>query len=256
MHAWGACDPSPILGTPIMSKASFPDRIVVTDQEIDISELSGEEKSFALNFLKAVRALYRTQGKERIIVGIAGPSGAGESLLAALAAKMSSGGISVTHISIDAFHYPNTYLGGHVDQEGRSPKEVKGRYDTYDVPFLKGKLEQFLKGDVVAFPEYSRKLHDPVSNAINISGPSILLLEGLWLLFESHGWGDLRHYFAKVYFLDNKPEKLRQHTIERHVRGGKTQEEAEDFFDKSDMKNYDLVMKTQSRADAQLTWPT
>src|SRR3989338_4758997 len=141
MHAWGACDPSPILGTPIMSKASFPDRIVVTDQEIDISELSGEEKSFALNFLKAVRALYRTQGKERIIVGIAGPSGAGKSLLAALAAKIGSETVPIMHISIDAFHYPNEYLESHFDVEGERLKEAKGRYDTYDVPFLVKKLK-------------------------------------------------------------------------------------------------------------------
>ena len=53
-------------------------------------------------------------------------------------------------------------------------------------------------------------------------------------------------------FIDAEPELLRERLINRKVAGGKSREEAERFFDFSDSKNIERVLKNSARADE--TW--
>lgn len=237
---------------------NFPQRITVTDQDIDLSEMSESQKQFVIEFTDELLALYREKGRERIVVGIAGPSGAGKSVLAVLASKV--GGridpaIPIIPISIDAFHFPNNYLDGSRDTSGDTLKVHKGRYDTYDVGLCEEKLRQFLSGARTTFPLYSRALHDPIPDRILIEGPALLLFEGLWILSDKDAWGKLRIFFSKTYFLDGDPEKLRTQAIARHVRGGRTEENSTRFYDQHDAANAELVRQTRTAADTELRWP-
>ncbi len=236
----------------------FPKTIAVTDQEIDISGMNAAQKAFVLHVADDAFFHYERFGKPRAIFGIAGPSGAGKSILAALLVDIAAKRdlpYRVATVSIDAFHLPNEYLAVE-EQGGVNLKEVKGRYDTYDTQLLAGELARFRSGDIVRFPAYSRKIHDPVPGAVSVSEPeTLLILEGLWLLHDQSGWGFVRDELDYTYFLDDELERLRKHTIERHIRGGREEKDASRFYDKSDMENYRLVIRTKKYADQFLSWP-
>lgn len=236
----------------------FSKKIVVSDQEIDLTHLSAKEKEFVSGLLEDATLHYNGFGKPRAIFGIAGPSGAGKSLLAALLrelAQVKELPFRLETISIDAFHFPNEYLVTH-EQDGKNLKTVKGRYDTYDTQLLGSELAHFRSGSEVRFPAYSRKIHDPIPNALKIVEPNtLLILEGLWLLYDHAGWGVVRDELDYVYFLDDDVARLQRHTVARHILGGRTEKDAEHFYEANDMQNYRLVIGTKKHADQFLSWP-
>lgn len=241
-----------------MDSETFPKKIVVTEQEIDVGELSTKEKEFVIELTRDAALRYEGFGKARAVFGIAGPSGAGKSVLATLMREVALAQefpFRVETLSIDAFHFPNEYLAGEV-RDGVNLKAVKGRYDTYDTQLLGSELAHFRSGGAMRFPRYSRKIHDPVPGALNISEPKVLLLlEGLWLLYDHAGWKSVHDELDYAYFLDDDLERLRKHTVLRHVRGGREEKDAERFYEKCDMENYRLVMRTKKCADQFLSWP-
>lgn len=245
--------------TEVMTNDSrFPERVILSGHEIDLSRMSDTEKEFVIHVADDALLRYEGFGKSRAIFGIAGPSGAGKSLLGALVREIVRNRdllYRVETVSIDAFHFPNEYLATE-EREGMNLKEVKGRYDTYDTQLLASELAHFHGGDAVRLPAYSRTIHDPVPGVLNISEPrALLILEGLWLLYDHAGWKFVSNELDYAYFLDDDLERLRKHTIERHIRGGRGEKDAEHFYHKSDMENYRLVMRTKKYADQFLSWP-
>lgn len=241
-----------------MEHIIFPDSVVVTDQTVDCMQMSAEKKVFALDFTKRIIADFKKSGKTRISFGIAGPSGSGKSFLSVLAhelGKQADPSIDIVPISIDAYHFPNTYLES-THKDGVPLKEVKGRYDTYDVEALVTSLEDYRNGSRVQFPEYSRKLHEPVANVISVSEhPTILLVEGLWLLRQEGGWGNVRPLLDRVFYIDDIAEASRERTLKRHIAGGRSEADARRQYEASDAKNRESVILTKSTADELLAWP-
>jgi pantothenate kinase len=242
----------------MMEHIIFPDSVVVTDQTVDCTQMSAAKKSFALDFTERIIADFKDSGKTRISFGIAGPSGSGKSFLSVLAhelGKQIDPSVDIVPISIDAYHFPNTYLES-THKDGVSLKDVKGRYDTYDVEALVTSLEAYRDGARVQFPEYSRRLHEPVSNVISVSDhPTILLVEGLWLLRKEGGWGNVRPLLDKVFYIEDIAEESRTRTLKRHIAGGRSEQDARRQYESSDAKNREIVMLTKSTADEFLTWP-
>jgi pantothenate kinase len=230
----------------------IPTSLTVTEQTIDISGFTGRQKAFYLDLFQETVRLYHAAGKARVVIGIAGPTGAGKSVVAVLfkeLAKQAGLGFAFESVTIDAYHYPNSYLLSHFS-EGRPLKQVKGRFDTYDVAGLVKDLKNFAAGQNVSFPVYSRKLHDPVSNGISITMPATLLVvEGLWLLFDRGGWEQVRPLLDFCYFIESDQERTRQAVLKRHMTGGRTPEDAARHYDEVDGRNSDLVLQTRHRAD-------
>ena len=238
---------------------NFPLSVIVTEQEIDCTQLSQTKKDFVINFSTQLISSYKQKGSARQIYAIAGASGSGKSYLSILTEQISTqidSSVKIIPISIDAFHFTNEYLLQHKLSKG-TLKDVKGRFDTYDVDALRAHLEGFKSGDQISFPLYSRKLHEPIPDAISIpNGPAVLLVEGLWLLYQDAGWEKLRGQFERIYFLSDDMEALRTRTIGRHMLGGRSREEAEKHYNESDDKNRTSVLETKNSADEILTWPT
>jgi pantothenate kinase len=234
------------------SGISFPQTLSVTEQEIKISGLTDAQKQFYLDFFDEMVRIYKSRQKPRVIIGIAGPTGAGKSVIAALLkviADQQTLPFIFETLTIDAYHYPNEFLLSHASGD-RPLKDVKGRYDTYDVKKLAGDLEKFVSGNEVSLPKYSRKLHDPVENSVTLAGKEVLLVvEGLWLLFEQAGWEMIRPFLDFVFFIESDREKAKASVVQRHVRGGRTCAEAMKYYDEVDARNFDLVVATRSRAD-------
>jgi pantothenate kinase len=233
------------------SELNFPTALMVTEQAIDISGFTRQQKDFYLNLFWETAGIYTAAKKPRVIIGLAGPTGAGKSVVAILfkeLAKQARLPFAFECITIDAYHYPNSFLTSHFSA-GMPLKQVKGRFDTYDVIALLNDLKNFRAGENVALPTYSRKLHDPVPNSIRVESPATLLVvEGLWLLFELGGWEHVGPLLDFCYFIESDKERTKQAVIKRHVAGGRNFEEAARHYAEVDGRNSDLTLQTRHKA--------
>lgn len=231
---------------------SFPATLTVTEQTIDISGFTPGQKDFYRNLFWETVGHYQAAKKPRGTIGLAGPTGAGKSVVGVLFQELArQAGLTFDFavVTIDAYHYPNAYLLSHF-ADGEPLKKVKGRYDTYDVAALARDLKAFAAGGNLAFPAYSRKLHDPVPNRTPITTPATLLLvEGLWLLFDRAGWEAIRPQLDFCYFIESDRERTRQAVIKRHMTGGRSLADATRHYEQVDGRNSDLTLQTRSRAD-------
>ena len=163
-------------------------------------------------------------------------------------AKQTGLSFALESITIDAYHYPNSYLNSHFSG-GEPLKKVKGRYDTYDVQAF-GDLRAFSYGETVSFPIYSRKLHDPIKDGIVTAvKDTLLIVEGLWLLYENAGWETIGPLLDYSIFIDSDKERTKEPVLKRHMTGGRTLEDASRHYELVDGKNSDLVLTTKHRAN-------
>lgn len=235
------------------SNILFPKSISVTDQEIDISSLTEEQKKFYVDLFKEVVLLYQAKQKPRTVVGVAGPAGSGKSAMMAIfhtLAKQVSLPFRFETIGIDAFHFTNEYLLANMSN-GEPLKKHKGRYNTYDVDKLSRTLKQFSLGGEVSFPVYSRKTHDPVENAVTLGDgiPALLIVEGLWVLYDKGGWEEVGDFLDYSYFITVDEKRVRQGVLDRHVRGGRSPDDAAQYYEENEAKNFTLVEQTKNRAN-------
>ncbi len=230
----------------------FPVSLEVTEQQIDLSALTQRQREFYLDLLSEIADIYKTTNKSRVVVGIAGPTGAGKSVVAVLLkdlAKQAGLPFALESITIDAYHYPNSYLHSHF-AEGEPLKRVKGRFDTYDAKGLARDLKAFGGGERVSFPTYSRKLHDPVKDGIVVdTEKALLIVEGLWLLYDKAGWEAVGSLLDYAIFIDADRERVKQSVLKRHMKGGRTLEDASNYYELVDAKNSELVLTTRHRAN-------
>ncbi len=235
-----------------MDDRSIPQTISVTGQLIETEGFSDGWKREVLGLNKSLASRYRSLDKERIIVAFGGPSGSSKSTTAAVLAETlpASTGVAVLHVTLDAYHFSNSLLAESRDANGDSMLEHKGRYDTYDIDSLRSDLAAFLHSKHVSFSEYSRVVHEPISDRINCTHTRcILILEGLWLLFDRTPWNDLLELYEYSVFF-NAPDPFRKRSvIERHIRGGRGREESEKFYDKSDARNASLILGCIAKHD-------
>jgi hypothetical protein len=235
-----------------ISELNLPPSLMVTEQTIDISGFTQPQKDFYLNLFWETVEVYRVAKKSRVAVGIAGPTGAGKSVVAALfkeLARQARLPFAFEAITIDAYHYPNSFLLSHFSA-GVPLKQFKGRFDTYDAVALITDLKSFAAGEKVSFPAYSRKLHDPIPDSIRIESPAALLLvEGLWLLSDQGGWAQVQSRLDFCYFIDSDKERTRQAVIKRHTTGGRTLADATRHYEQVDGRNSDLTLQTRHKAD-------
>lgn len=231
---------------------NFPATLTVTEQTVDISGFAKAQKDFYRSLFWKTVDVYQAARKPRVAIGMAGPTGAGKSVLAVLfqeLARQARLPFGFAVVTIDAYHFPNSYLLSHASN-GVPLKQVKGRFDTYDVPALARDLTSFAAGERVAFPAYSRKLHDPVPAQIRIeTSATLLLVEGLWLLSDRGEWSQIRPLLDFCYFIDADKERTRPAVLKRHMTGGRTLDSATKHYDAVDGRNSDLVLQDRPKAD-------
>jgi pantothenate kinase len=230
----------------------FPATLEVTEQRVDLSALTQRQREFYSNLFSEIVDIYEASNKSRVVVGIAGPTGAGKSVVAVLLqnmAKQAGLSFALESITIDAYHYPNSFLCSHF-ADGESLKTVKGRFDTYDAQGLARDLGAFALGERVLFPTYSRKRHDPVKDGIVVEAKNALLIvEGLWLLYDKAGWEAVGPLLDYALFIEADTGRVRDSVLKRHMTGGRTLEEAARHYELVDARNSELVLTTGHRAN-------
>jgi len=223
-------------------------------QEVRFSEAAIEE--IFMPFLRELTDLKMTMDR-KIIAYLVAPPGAGKSTLAKFLEQLSrerSNEVDIIRaLPMDGYHYTAAYMNiTTVERDGEKilMRDVKGAPETFDIDLLVDKIRE-ARQDGTNWNIYDRNIHDVLPDYWSVE-EDILLIEGNYLLLKESGWTNVRVLADYSVFIDAEPELLRERLINRKIAGGKSREEAERFYNFSDAKNVERVLKNSARADE--TW--
>ena len=181
--------------------------------------------------------------RTRVIVGIAGAPGSGKSTLAT--ALVEALGERAAYLPMDGFHLANATL----DRLGR--RERKGALDTFDgagfVALIKRIREE--ASDTVYAPSFRRDVDEPIAGEIAIEASAqMVIVEGNYLLVDEGPWAQIRCLLDEAWFCEAPEEVRLTRLIERHMRGGRSREDAERYARDIDGANAAVIDATAHRA--------
>lgn len=232
-----------------MQKCSF----CVNGLEIEAEFPVHDRDSIYLPLLRRLTRMQRDLGR-RIAVFLAAPPAAGKSTLCRyleLLSKNETDIAPVQCVGMDGFHYTNAYLESHTavrDGVEIPLKRIKGAPETYDVTALRAKLAA-LNSENLRWPEYDRRIHDPVPDAIAITA-GIVIIEGNWLLLDREPWSELTCDYC-VFIRAGDASQL-ERIVARKMMGGFSEAEAREMVLRNDWYNIQYCMAHSRRADLNL----
>lgn len=193
--------------------------------------------------------LARASAKARVIVGLAGPPGAGKSTLAeaiVAAARAAHGSSWAAYFPMDGFHLSNAQL----DRLGRADR--KGAPDTFDVAGYVATLARIAAGTEsdIYVPGYDRSLHEPIAARLVIfPGTRLVVTEGNYLAIDHKDWLQARRLIDHLWYVDAPDELREKRLVARQIAGGRTPGAALDWVARSDRPNSELVKLSRESAD-------
>lgn len=198
-------------------------------------------------------ALQRTP-QRRWIVGIAGLPGSGKSTIAqalATAVNQAAGAPVAMALGMDGFHLTRAQLRAFPDPETALLR--RGAPWTFDPQGLAQRLAVLRSQPMqtLTWPGFEHGVGDPVADALQVP-PSVrlVLLEGLYLLHDDHGW-NLRGAMDACWFLDVPRDVAMARLAARHQAAwGITRDEALSRIARNDGLNAETVWRSRARADA------
>lgn len=178
----------------------------------------------------------------RVLIGIAGPPGAGKSTLAAaLASRLRP---DCTHVPMDGFHLDDAAL----DRLGL--RDRKGAPETFDAEGYAALLDRIAQGRPAWAPAFERNLEQPVPRSIWVDETrQIVVSEGNYLLVPEPRWQAVRKALDEVWFCDLDDTVRRERLVRRHVEFGKSPDQARAWVHRVDEPNAALVQRSAHLAD-------
>lgn len=187
----------------------------------------------------------RAQSDARLLVGVAGPPGAGKSTLAdRLHEILTERGQRSAVLPMDGFHLDNAIL----EQRGDLPR--KGAPHTFDVRGLADLLRAVKAGGEVFVPVFDRSRELAIAAARCIAPEDrIVIAEGNYLLLDQGRWAGLADLFDLTVMVAPPIEELERRLIARWVRYGLTPAQIEEKVEGNDLPNGRLVLERSRMAD-------
>lgn len=179
----------------------------------------------------------------RVLVGIAGPPGAGKSTFASQIVEALAP--AAVGVPMDGFHLANAEL------ERRGLAQRKGAPETFDALGFVHLLQRIARGDELVYaPAYSRVLHESIGGAIAIPTTTrVIVVEGNYLLVPTEPWARVRPLLDLAIYLDAADDLRVSGLIQRQVEMGKAEAAARDWVLRSDEANARLIAPTRAHAD-------
>lgn len=180
----------------------------------------------------------------RSLIGIVGKPGAGKStVVEQIENKFSSNKVSI--IPMDGFHLSNEELIA----LGR--RDRKGAPDTFDVLGFTSLLKEVKLNHQIdhRFPIFHREIEASRENEGLVPKESkVVVVEGNYLFSTEHYWEGVFPLLDHSWFIEINDEIRIERLIARHIRYGKTPEEAEKWSKGSDETNARFIELTAHRA--------
>ncbi len=186
--------------------------------------------------------LGKANGRDRLIVAIAGPPGSGKSTLAQkLHDKIeahNSAGTSVI-VPMDGFHLDNETL----DRLGL--RQRKGAPETFDAEGFLAMMRQIKENrNAIAVPNFDREIDSTVDRGSKVvPEDKIVLAEGNYLLLETEPWNQLGDVFDYAIFVNPGMETLETRLVQRWLDHGHDAESARQRAFSNDIPNAETVIK-------------
>jgi pantothenate kinase len=184
-----------------------------------------------------------SEGRERVIVGIAGPPGGGKSTLAD---RLASGlGAQAVVVPMDGFHYDNAVL------ERRGLKARKGAPDTFDAAGFIATLKRLREIEAETMvPVFDRTADLSRAAARSVRKEHrILIVEGNYLLLTMPPWKEVGSLLDLSVLLNTNRKELESRLIRRWLDQGLSPRAAADRARGNDLANAELVLTHSAPAD-------
>lgn len=198
--------------------------------------------------------LSKRTADNRFIIGIVGYPGAGKSTLAEGLVSALNECLPASKraqiLPMDGYHLPNCEL----DKLGlRALKGIPDTFDPCGFIDLLARVKATPDRTVLA-PAFDRSIDASIEDAICIgTDVKIVVTEGNYLLLEKGDWMGISELLDDSWFLDVSLETIRPRLIERHMAGGRTEEEAIAKVESTDLPNALIIGQTRNRARALVT---
>lgn len=180
---------------------------------------------------------------DRVLLGIVGAPGAGKSTLAeAVVQALDDRAVLVP---MDGFHLADPELV-RLGRLGR-----KGAADTFDAAGFVHLLRRLRDEgeDVVYAPVFIREQEQAVAGALPVPRDvPLVVTEGNYLLADG-AFAPVRELLTESWYVDIDPAVRRDRLRARHMRHGRSPEQAAERTDGSDERNAALIEATRCRAD-------
>jgi pantothenate kinase len=187
----------------------------------------------------------RAQDGVRLLVGVAGPPGAGKSTLAdRLHETLTERGHRSAVLPMDGFHLDNAIL------EERGDIARKGAPHTFDIRGLGDLLRAIKAGGEVFTPVFDRDRELAIAAARCIAAEDrIVIAEGNYLLLQQGRWAGLADLFDLTVMVAPPISELERRLVARWTHYGLTPAQIEAKVNSNDLPNGRLVIERSRTAD-------
>jgi pantothenate kinase len=198
-------------------------------------------------------AAARSVAGRRIVLGLAGPPGAGKSTLAEFIvgyARSAMGESWAACFPMDGYHLSNAQL----DRLGL--RDRKGAPCTFDVGGYLAMLSRIAadSGDDCYVPEFDRCLDEPVAARLLVPAAARLIVtEGNYLALDAPRWREARRFIDHLWYVDAPDPVREERLVARQLACGKPEAAARAWVERSDRSNGELVKPTRGGTDRTIT---
>jgi len=183
--------------------------------------------------------------QRRYFIALAGPPASGKSTISEkLNEDLNTKGFPTDILQMDGFHLDDGILNF------TNLLSRKGSPETFDVMGLKSFLIRLANEPEVIVPIFDRALELSRSSAVTISNnKKIIIVEGNYLLLNSHPWSELNDYFNSRIMIHCEESVLEKRLIDRWKGFNLTQDQINHKVYENDLPNGVNVNQNSIEAD-------